>query len=61
MWRSSVSHFSGDAEGSSLPEGRRPISFSLAKSPVKLSAEIRRLAGHNPSPDVAKRPGGGKK
>ena len=73
LWRSTVSHFSGEAEGSSLPEGqpsppRPPISFvvksPLVKSPLKLSRELARLGGHNVSPDagVVKRPGGvGKK
>ena len=68
LWRSTVSHFSGEAEGSSLPEGqppppRPPISF-VVKSPPKLSRELARIAGHNVSPDAGggKRPGGvGKK
>ena len=65
LWRSTVSHFSGEAEGSSLPEGqpRPPISF-VVKSPQKLSRELARIAGHNVSPDAGggKRPGGvGKK
>ena len=66
MWRSTVSHFSEEAEGSSLPEGRPPppllpISFVISKSPTRLKGEMARLAGHNVSPDVVKRPGVGKK
>jgi hypothetical protein len=69
LWRSTVSHFSGEAEGSSLPEGQpppppRPISFVISRSPPKLSRELARIAGHNVSPDAGggKRPGGvGKK
>ena len=69
LWRSTVSHFSGEAEGSSLPDRRPhppllPISFAISKSPTRLKGEMARLGGHNVSPDagVVKRPGGvGKK
>jgi hypothetical protein len=70
MWRISklCVIFSGEAEGSSLPEGRPPpppppISFVISKSPSKLKGEMARLAGFNPSPEsaVGKRPGGGGK